>query len=163
MERINGCGPGGIRLSVPYPLTTRCFLKALNVRVRTNLMATLTETDPKDAPKPEKVSEFGEGIGALHAFRYKDYRWLWAGNTFSSAAMWIQQTTIGWLAYDLTGSGALLGTLQSVRNLPPLLTAPLAGVFADRYSRNTVVAVSQVLLFINALAIALLIAFGMVE
>ena len=54
--------------------------------------------------------------------------------------MWIQQTTIGWLAYDLTGSGALLGTLQSVRNLPPLLTAPLAGVFADRYSRNAVVA-----------------------
>jgi MFS family permease len=126
-------------------------------------MTTLTETDPKDGPKHEKVNEFGAGIGALHAFRYKDYRWLWAGNTFSSAAMWIQQTTIGWLAYDLTGSGALLGTLQSVRNLPPLLTAPLAGVFADRYSRNTVVGLSQVLLFINALAIALLIAFDMLE
>ena len=126
-------------------------------------MTTLTESDPKDQPKSEKVNEFGEGIGALHAFRYKDYRWLWAGNTFSSAAMWIQQTTIGWLAYDLTGSGALLGTLQSVRNLPPLVTAPLAGVFADRYSRNAVVGVSQALLFINALAIALLIAFDAVE
>ena len=114
-------------------------------------MTTLTESDPKDDPKPEKVNEFGAGIGALHAFRYKDYRWLWAGNTFSSAAMWIQQTTIGWLAYDLTGSGALLGTLQSVRNLPPLVTAPLAGVFADRYSRNTVSA-WPCPLFINARA-----------
>ena len=78
-----------------------------------------------------EVNEFGEGISTFHAFQYKDYRWLWLGNTFSSAAMWIQQTTIGWLAYDITGSGALLGTLQSVRNLPPLVTAPLAGVFAD--------------------------------
>jgi MFS family permease len=120
-------------------------------------MTTLTD---KPEPKPEETREFGAGIGTFHAFRYRDFRWLWLGNTFSSAAMWIQQTTIGWLAYDLTNSGALLGTLQSVRNLPPLFAAPLAGVFADRYSRNTVVGVSQALLFINALAIALLIATG---
>src|SRR4051812_21437864 len=142
---------------------TAYILKALNVRVSTNLMATIAPNDEKQDETPAKVNEFGEGISTFHAFQYKDYRWLWLGNTFSSAAMWIQQTTIGWLAYDISGSGALLGTLQSVRNLPPLVTAPLAGVFADRYSRNVVVGVSQILLFINALAIALLIAFDMIE
>src|SRR6266536_3942241 len=54
------------------------------------------------APQGAQVAEeeFGAGIGTFHAFRYGDFRWLWVGNTFSSAAMWIQQTTMGWVAYD---------------------------------------------------------------
>ena len=102
--------------------------------------------EPPDAPT--------ERIGTFHSFRYREYRWLWIGNTFSSAAMWIQQTTMGWVAYDLTGSGALLGVINSLRNLPPLFAAPIAGVTADRYSRNTVVAVTQALLFVNAFMLA---------
>jgi MFS family permease len=111
--------------------------------------------------KTKKRSNFGgeefgalAGIGTFHSFRYHDFRWLWLGNTFSSGAMWIQQTTMGWVAYDLTGSGALLGLINSLRNFPPLFAAPLAGVAADRYSRNRVVLVSQALLFLNALLIA---------
>jgi MFS family permease len=101
-----------------------------------------------------KVDNFGAGIGMFHAFRYGDYRWLWIGNTFSSAAMWVQQTTMGWVAYDLTGSGALLGAINSVRNLPTVFAAPVAGLAADRYSRNTVIASSQLFLFLNAILLA---------
>src|SRR5204863_6486515 len=114
----------------------------------------LSETD--------RVQVYPAEIGTLHSFRYHDFRWLWVGNTFSSAAMWIQQTTMGWVAYDLTGSGALLGLINSLRNFPPLFAAPLAGVAADRYSRNAVVFVSQALLFLNALFLALALEFHMV-
>jgi MFS family permease len=96
-----------------------------------------------------------EGIGTFHAFRYRDFRWLWLGNTFSSGAQWVQQTTVGWVAYELTGSGAVLGAINSLRHLPPLFAAPVAGVTADRYSRNAVVAVTQGLLFLNAAMIAM--------
>lgn len=108
------------------------------------------------SPPPERVSTF-------HSFKYREYRWLWVGNTFSSAAMWVQQTTMGWVAYDLTGSGALLGVINSLRNLPPLFAAPIAGVTADRYSRNTVVAVTQALLFFNALLLAMALMYDTVH
>ena len=114
------------------------------------------ETESGPASRDE---DFGASLSIFHSFHYRDYRWLWLGNTFSSAAMWVQQTTMGWVAYDLTGSGALLGGINSVRHLPPLVAAPFAGVAADRYSRNSVVAVSQVLLFLNALLLAAAIAF----
>jgi MFS family permease len=63
-------------------------------------------------------------------------------------------------AYDLTGSGALLGAINGVRNLPSLVAAPIAGAVADRMTRNVVVGVSQALLFVNAMAIAVAIWFG---
>ena len=47
-----------------------------------------------------------EKIGTLYAFKYRDFRLVWLGSAFQSAAMWIQLTTMGWLSYDLTGSAA---------------------------------------------------------
>ena len=88
------------------------------------------------------------------AFRYTGYRWLWLGNAFSSGAQWIQQTTMGWVVFDVTGSGALLGAIIGVGNLASPFVSPLAGLAADRFKRSHIVAVSQLLLFVNALALA---------
>src|SRR6266508_2570353 len=110
------------------------------------------------------VGEEGRGeVGSFHAFRYRDFRFLWLGSAFQSAAMWIQLTTMGWLSYDLTGSGGLVGAVSSVGNLSTPFVAPFSGLASDRFSRNLVVAVSQALLFINALALAAVIALGMLE
>ena len=51
-------------------------------------------------------------LGAGAVLRRPDFRWLLAGTTLSNGAQWIQQVTLSWLIYDLTGSGALLGTLN---------------------------------------------------
>jgi hypothetical protein len=40
---------------------------------------------------------------------HRNYRYLWFGTVFMSAGQWIQQVTLGWLVYDLTGSSVLLG------------------------------------------------------
>ncbi len=124
-----------------------------------------TQQERKDgAPSPEAPeATFGAGIRLLHSFQFRDFRWLWLGNTFSGASTWIQQTTMGWLVYDLTGSGAILGAINSLGNLPSLATAPLAGVAADRYSRNSVVAVSQALALLNAMFIAIVILLGVLH
>src|SRR4051812_3386954 len=55
------------------------------------------------------------------SLQYRDYRFLWAGTLFMSAGQWIQQVTLSWLIYDLTGSSVLLGVLQAVRAMPFLL------------------------------------------
>jgi len=53
-----------------------------------------------------------------------------------SAGQWIQQVTLGWLLYDLTGSSVLLGALNGLRALPFLIASPIAGVVADRTDRK---------------------------
>ena len=75
---------------------------------------------------------------------YRDFRWLWSGSLFSYAAWWIQQASMGWVVYDITGSGALLGAVLGVRAIPLLAFSPLAGVAADRYNRRHLLQTSQI-------------------
>ncbi len=101
---------------------------------------------------PQKISTF-------HALSIRSYRWLWIGNLFSSAGMWIQMATLGWVVYDLTGSGALLGGINGMRAIPMLLFAPLAGLAADKLDRrrlmittNFIVIIVSVILGIGLIA-----------
>lgn len=114
-----------------------------------------------EQPPPEEPSP--EAMGTFYAFRYRNYRLLWLGNAFTSVAMWMQNTTMGWVVYDLTGSGALLGSVSAVRALPTLLLTPIAGMASDRISRNTIVAVSQFAMFLYSVALAIDIALGTLE
>ena len=70
------------------------------------------------------------------SLRHANYRCLWIGTVFMSAGQWIQQVTLGWLIYDLTGSSVLLGMLNGLRALPFLIVSPIAGVVADRTNRK---------------------------
>ena len=44
---------------------------------------------------------------------------------------------MGWVVYEITGSGALLGAVLGARAIPMFLLAPLSGVAADRYDRRS--------------------------
>lgn len=99
----------------------------------------------------------------FNALRHRDFRWLWAGTFFTTGAQWIQQATLGWVVYVLTGSGALLGAVLGVRAIPMLLLAPLTGVIADRMDRRHALAASQMLLFAISALLAVLLAFDLVR
>jgi MFS family permease len=100
---------------------------------------------------------------ALAALRHRDYRWLWAGTFFSTAAQWIQQATLGWVAYDLTGSAALLGAVLGIRAVPMLLLAPVSGLVADRFERRRALALSQAAPALVSFAMAGLLAYDAVQ
>lgn len=88
-------------------------------------------------PRPESVTQpAAERIGALASLRLRDFRLLLLGTTLANAAQWIQQVTLGWLVYDLTNSGAALGSLNLVRSVATLGLAPAAGVAIDRFPRR---------------------------
>ena len=70
------------------------------------------------------------------SLRHADFRYLWTGTVMMSAGQWVQQVTLGWLIYDLTGNSVLLGALNGLRALPFLVTGPMAGVAADRMDRR---------------------------
>ena len=80
----------------------------------------------------------------LAPLRHRDFRRLWTGTFFATAGQWIQQATLGWVVYEVTGSPALLGAVLGVRAIPMLLLAPLTGVVADRFDRRYALAASSV-------------------
>ncbi len=91
-------------------------------------MSNSTETAPP--------SNQAEASGTFAALRIASFAWFISGTTLTNAAQWIQQVTLSWLVYDLTSSGAMLGTLNLVRSIATVGLAPLAGVAIDRLSRR---------------------------
>ncbi|HEX2228725.1 MAG TPA: MFS transporter [Candidatus Binatia bacterium] len=92
------------------------------------------------------------------SLRHADYRYLWSGTLMMSAGQWVQQVTLGWLLYDLTGNSLLLGALNGLRALPFLITGPLAGVAADRMNRRSLLLKTQWVLIVTALLMGGLVA-----
>ena len=73
----------------------------------------------------------------FEAFKYRDYRLLWIGNLCTTIAVWIQTTTMSWVAYALTGSGSTPRIWSMcMRTIPTLLVTPIAGVAVDRFDRK---------------------------
>jgi len=91
-----------------------------------------TTTNPETKAEPGSVAQ----KGTFAVLRVPSFAWYVAGTTLSNAAQWIQQVTLSWLVYDLTSSGAMLGTLNLVRSIATLGLAPMAGVAIDRLPRR---------------------------
>lgn len=67
---------------------------------------------------------------------------------------------MGWVVYEVTGSGALLGAVLGVRAVPMIVLAPLSGVAADRFDRKRLLQTSQVLAAAVSAALGAALAFG---
>jgi MFS family permease len=87
-------------------------------------------TNVRVEPKPKAQND------TFATLRIPSFAWFVSGTTLSNAGQWIQQVTLSWLIYDLTSSGAMLGTLNLVRSLATIGLAPIAGVAIDRVSRR---------------------------
>jgi len=85
---------------------------------------------------------------------YREFRLLWTGSVLSWWSQWIQHAALGWVVYEITGSGALLGAVMGVRAIPMMLLTPVSGMAADRYDRRRLMQASQ------GLAAAVSLAFG---
>lgn len=96
------------------------------------------------------------------ALAYRDFRRLWASSLCSWSSQWIQQAALGWVVYEITGSGAMLGAVLGARALPMFLLTPLSGVAADRYDRRRLLQASQTLASAVSLAFGAALALGVV-
>ena len=71
------------------------------------------------------------------SLRHRNFRLLWVTSLVNAGANWLQQVTLGWLAYDLTGSALTAAIVFGIRSLPQLLIGPIGGVFGDRSTAST--------------------------
>ncbi|HEY7221297.1 MAG TPA: MFS transporter [Candidatus Binatia bacterium] len=113
-------------------------------------------SQPIEAPIASTSQRFR--FKTFTSLRHLDYRYLWTGTLMMSAGQWVQQVTLGWLLYDLTGNSMLLGALNGLRAVPFLVTGPMAGVAADRMDRRKLLLRTQWVLILTAIAMGSLVA-----
>jgi len=70
---------------------------------------------------------------------------------------------MGWVVYEVTGSGALLGAVLGARAIPMVLLSPFSGIAADRYDRRRLLQASQGLAAAVSFAFGAALAFGTVS
>ncbi|MFL5627822.1 MAG: MFS transporter [Ktedonobacteraceae bacterium] len=90
------------------------------------------------------------------AFRYHDYRLLFAGTLIAIIGEQMLNVAIGWELYERTGSALALGGVGLVQVLPMILLSLPAGHLADRLNRKMIVIVGQLSLALAALGLAAL-------
>ena len=120
------------------------------------------ESDP-NLDSFDKSSSPIEKISAFTSLRIRNFRWLLAGTTLGNAGQWLQQVTISWLAYDITGSGTILGTINLVRSVASLGLVPIAGVLIDRLNRRTLMLMTNGWLFTITLVLGIVLLFSQAQ
>jgi predicted MFS family arabinose efflux permease len=81
---------------------------------------------------------------AVRALRHRDFALYWSSALVSSIGTWIQNTTVPFVVYELTGSKSLIGITAFLNMFPTVVVGPLAGSLADRHPRRKVLLVTQV-------------------
>ena len=89
-------------------------------------------------------------FGAIRVFRNRAYRIYTEGNFISLIGTWVQRVATGWLAWELTHSGAWLGIIAAAELLPSIIAGPLGGAMADRMDRFRLIKVAQILQALQA-------------
>jgi MFS family permease len=75
----------------------------------------------------------------------RSFRQLWLGQVVSQMGDWFDTIALYTIILQLTGSGRDIGLLLVARFLPSFLFGPLSGVVADRFSRRSIMIISDLL------------------
>ncbi len=100
---------------------------------------------------------------ALQAFRYRNYRLFFAGQSVAITGGWMTLAALGWLLFRLTGDPFMLGLMGFFLHAPTFLIAPLGGVLVDRVSRRAVIVCAQAVDCVTVSLLAGLTLGGLVE
>ena len=121
---------------------------------------------PQTDPSLEPVSPLGAVSRMPHTFRalrHRNFRLFIGGQVISLVGTWMQNAAQSWLVYRLTHSELLLGTTWFCSQIAVFALGPLGGLAADRYSRQRIVILTQVMSMLQALALAALTITGHVQ
>src|SRR5687767_13321984 len=109
---------------------------------------------------PHKGSLRSQTFSSL---RHPHFRRLWFTTLVNAGSNWLQQVTLGWLAYDTTDSALVAGLTFGLRALPSLVIGPIGGVLGDRFERKRGLQINSGYMMVLSLLFALLLAFGEVQ
>ncbi|MCG2460640.1 MFS transporter [Flavobacteriaceae bacterium F89] len=98
-------------------------------------------------------------ITTFNAFKSRNFRLFFIGQSTSLVGTWMQKTAVSWVIYSLTQSKFMLGITVFATLFPTAVFSLLGGVVADRYNKHRVLLLTQVASLIQALLLTLAIIF----
>jgi MFS family permease len=110
---------------------------------------------------PAEAAGVGEPPPRGGAFSYPNYRRFWTASLVRVMGMQFHIFAVGWLVVDvLDRSPVWLGAVGFAQAIPTILLSVPAGAMADRIEHRRLLLVSQALLMVNYLVLAVLIMSG---
>lgn len=91
------------------------------------------------------------------ALAHRNFRRYALGQAFSMGGTWLQTVALAWLVLNLTHSGRTVGIVAASQFVPPLLLSAFAGTVADRFDARKAVLGLQIILGLQATALAVLV------
>src|SRR5437868_11183205 len=108
--------------------------------------------------RPRRVATGGISFRkTFSALKHRNFRLFFTGQLISFTGTWMTTTAQGWLVYQLTGSKALLGIVAAAASAPMLVFSTWGGWIADRYSKRSVIVVTQLCAMSISLSMAALV------
>lgn len=89
-------------------------------------------------------------INTFIAFRSRNYRLYFTGQSISLIGTWMQRTAVSWIVYTLTHSTLMLGLTWFATQFPSFVFSLFGGVVSDRYNRYKVLLFTQVASLVQA-------------
>jgi MFS family permease len=96
-------------------------------------------------------------INTFRAFKSRNYRLYFGGQSVSLIGTWMQKTAVSWVVFSLTHSTFMLGVSLFASQFPSFLLSLWGGVVSDRYNRYKVLLATQIASMMQASALTLLI------
>jgi len=94
------------------------------------------------------------------AFRSRNYRLYFYGQSVSLIGTWMQRTGVSWVVYTLTHNSFMLGLSLFCTQFPSFLLSSVGGVISDRYNRFRVLLFTQVASLVQSLLLAAVVIWG---
>ncbi len=96
-------------------------------------------------------------ITTFDAFKSRNYRLYFAGQSVSLIGTWMQKTAVSWVVYSLTHSKFMLGLSLFASMFPSFVFSFMGGVVSDRYNRYRVLLATQIASMLQAVFLTLLV------
>ena len=94
-------------------------------------------------------------LPSFTAFRSRNYRLYFYGQSVSLIGTWMQRTAVSWVVYTMTHSPFMLGLSLFCTQFPSFVFSTLGGVVSDRYNRFKVLIFTQGASLIQSLLLAI--------
>ena len=98
-----------------------------------------------------------KSLSILQVFRFRNFRYYFAGKSVSLVGNWMQRTALSWYIYSMTDSVFWFGLIAFISQIPSFIVTPFGGFFADRFPRLRLMRICQFFVMLQALVLSLLV------
>ncbi len=106
-------------------------------------------------------------LGAMkrtfNSFSNRNYRLYFTGQLLSTIGTWVSRVAQAWLVLKVTNSSFDLGLVGTFQFLPMSLLALFGGVLADRFPKRRVLVITQSIMMLQSLTLAILVSTGRIQ